>query len=124
MLKTGNLYQKINLVILWFLNTTGCQCQIISACFMYKIAFDDRINNEYYCDNCMYNCEEARQVPIFETSNPTAKLSMIYAYITGYSNLVLSSDCQKLLARNLFKGPKIAAKQTCICEKTLKNFAL
>ena len=58
---------------------------------MYKIAFDDRINYEYYCDNCIYNRGEARQIPVFEAYDMTAKLGMMYAGIAEYSNLLFSS---------------------------------
>ncbi len=67
---------------------------------MCKIAFDDRINREYYCDNCIYNRGEADQILVFKTYNVIAKLGMIYAGTAEYSDLQLSSERQKLLARN------------------------
>lgn len=72
---------------------------------MCKMTFDDRIDREYYCDNCIYNCAEASQVPDFETNNVTAKLGMIYVRTTEYSNLLLFSEQQMLLATNLIRGP-------------------
>ena len=54
----------------------------------------------------------------------TAKLGMMYAGTTEYFNLLFSYKRQRLLARNPLREPKIAAKQTCVCEKRLNNFAL
>lgn len=54
----------------------------------------------------------------------TAKLGMIYTNIAKYSDLLLSSKHQRLLTENPPKDPRIAAKQTHICEKTLNNFML
>ncbi len=122
--KTGNLYQKTDLAVLWFLNTTGCQCRIVLACFMCKMAFDDRINCEYYSDNYMYNHGEAGQVPVFKAYDVTAKLSMMYAGTVEYSDLLFSSKHQRLLAENPLRGPRIVAKQTRACEEALNNFAL
>lgn len=45
---------------------------------MCKMTFDDRINCEYYYNNCMYNCGKAKQVLVFVADNMTAKLGMIY----------------------------------------------
>lgn len=72
----------------------------------------------------MYNHGEAGQVPVFEAYNVTAKLGMMYAGTAEYSDLLLSSERQKLLARNPLRGPKTAAKQTRACEEALNNFAL
>lgn len=88
------------------------------------MAFDDRIDYENYCDNCMYNCGKAGQIPVFEAYNVIAKLGMMYDGITEYSNLLLSGERQRLLAKNPPRRPKIAAKQTCAYEETLSNFAL
>lgn len=46
------------------------------------MAFDNRIDNENYCDNCIYNHRETVQVPMFETYNITGKLDMMYIGIT------------------------------------------
>lgn len=122
--KTEKSYQKTDPAILWFLNTTGCQRQMVLACFMCKMAFDDRIDWENCYDNCMYNRGEAGQVPVFEVYNVTAKLRMMYAGTTEYTDLLLSGERQRLFAENLPGGPKTAAKQTCVYEEALNNFAL
>ncbi len=57
--KNGNSYQRTDPAVLWFLNTTSCQRQMVLVCFMCKMAFDDRIDRKNCCDNCMYNREEA-----------------------------------------------------------------
>lgn len=54
---------------------------------MYKIAFNDRIDYEYCCDNYIYNCKDIRQISVLETCNMTAKLGMIYTGTVKYSNL-------------------------------------
>lgn len=97
---------------------------MILECFMYKMAFDDRIDHENCCDNCVYNHGEVKQIPVFEIYDVTAKLGMIYASITEYSDLLLLGKCQKLLAGNPAKGLKTAPEQTYKCEKALNNFAL
>ena len=58
--KTKNLYQKIDLAILWLLNTTSCQCQMIVVYFIFKIVSDNKIYCENCYNNCMYDYEEAR----------------------------------------------------------------
>lgn len=82
---------------------------MVLAYFISKIAFDARISYEYCCINCIYNHEEAKQVPVFETYNMIARLGMIYVSIAEYSNLLLSSEYENLFARNLVKSPKIVA---------------
>lgn len=89
--KTGNLYQKTNPAVFWILNTTGCWRWIVLACLMYKIVLDDRINREYYSDNCIYNHREAWQVPVFQAYDMIAKLGRIYANTREYSNFLFSS---------------------------------
>lgn len=91
---------------------------------MYKIVFDDRIDCEYYCDNCIYNREEVKQVSMFGAFYMITKLSIIYAGIAEYFDLLFSSERQKLLIRNPLIGPKTVVEQTCICEEALNNFAL
>lgn len=92
------------------MNTTDCQRQIILACFIYKIAFDNRIDCKNYCNNYMYNCEQAGQVSVFVAYNINAKLDMMYTDTTKYSDLLLLDNCQKLFAGNLPRGPKTVAK--------------
>lgn len=123
-LKTGNLYQRINPAILGFLNTTSCWRQIVLACFICKIAFDNKIDYENYCDNCIYNRREIKQVSVFEAYNITAKLSIIYTGTTEYFSLLLLNKCQRLLIGNLPRRLKVAAKQTYIFEEVLNKFAL
>ena len=53
---------------------------------MYKIAFDDRIICQNCYDNCMYNCGEAGQVPVFKAYDVTAKLGIIYYKIVNLVN--------------------------------------
>lgn len=122
--KTGNLYQRTDLAVLSFLNTTGCRCQMILTYFICKMVFDDRINCKNCYDNCMYNCREAEQVPVFKAYNMTAKLDMMNKSITKYSNLLLSSKRQSLLVGNLSKRSRTAAKQIYTCEEALNNFVL
>ncbi len=83
---------------------------------MYKMLFDDTINCKYCCNNYIYNRGEVGELPVFEAYNVTAKLGVIYAGIPEYSDLLLSSNHQRLLARNLPKGPRIAVEQTCVCQ--------
>ena len=88
------------------------------------MAFDDRMNCEHCCDNYIYNRIKEGQVPDFEEYNVSAKLSMMYVHITEYSNLLLFSKCQRLLALNLTRGPQTTINQTYAYEETLNNFAL
>lgn len=53
MAKTGNSYQKIDLTVLWFLNTTEYLWQMVLVYFICKMAFDDKVDCKYYCDNCI-----------------------------------------------------------------------
>ncbi len=106
MARTGNAYQRIDPAVLCFFNTTECQRCMILAYFMYKMAFDDRLEHENYCDNCMYNNAEARQVPEFHGYNVTARLNMIYEHTIEYSNLLLSSERNRLLTTNPIRNPR------------------
>ena len=122
--KTGNLYQRTNLAVLWFLNTTSCWRQMILACFICKMAFDNRMNYENCCDNCIYNCGESGQVSVSEAYNVIAKLGIMYTNKMEYSDLLFSGERQRLLAGNPPRGPKTVAKQTYACKEALINFAL
>ncbi len=110
MARTENAYQRINLAVLRFLNTTGCWQRMILACFICKMAFDDKLKRDNYYDNYMYNNMEARQVPKFDGYNIMARLSMMYKYTIKYSNLLLSSKCDRLLTANPIKNPRIAVE--------------
>lgn len=91
---------------------------------MCKIVFDNRIDYEFCYDNYMYNHEKTGQVLVFAAYDMIAKLGIIYVGTPEYSDLLLSSERQRLLARNLLRGPKSAVKQTRACEKVFNNFAL
>lgn len=65
--------------------------------------FNNRINCEYYYNNCIYNYIKAGQVSDFKVYNITTKLGIIYIYIIEYFNLLLFSECQRVLAANLIK---------------------
>ncbi len=97
---------------------------MVLAYFMCKMALDDRIDHEYFCDNYIYNYREVRQIPVFKAYDITIKLDMIYTDIAKYSDHLFSNKYQRLLAKNLPRDPKTAAKQTCIYKETLNNFAL
>lgn len=60
---------------------------------MYNIAFNNRIDYQYYCDNYIYNYAKAGQASDFEAYNIITKLGIMYIYITKYSNLLLFSEC-------------------------------
>ncbi len=96
---------------------------MILAWFMYKMTFDNRIEYDNYCDNCMYKNTEVRQVPEFDGYNITARLSMIYKHTIKYSNLLLSSKRDRLLVANPIRNSRIAVEQTLACETALNNFA-
>ena len=97
---------------------------MVLAFFIYKIEFDNRIDYENCYDNGLYNRGKVRRVPIFEAYDMTAKLGMIYADITKYSNLLLSGERPRLLAGNRPREPKTAAEQTHACEEALNNLVL
>lgn len=83
----------------------GCQRQIVLACFICKMAFDDRIDRKYYYDNCVYNNIEKGQVQNFEAYNITPKLGMIYVRIKKYSDLLFYNERKRLLTINNTRGP-------------------
>ena len=60
---------------------------MILAYFMCKIAFDDRLERDNYCNNCIYKNVKVRQVSEFNGYNITVKLSMMYKYTIKYLNL-------------------------------------
>lgn len=97
---------------------------MVLACFMYKMTFDDKIDRENCCNNCIYNRREAGQVPVFEAYNVTAKLGIMYAGTTEYSDLLLSGERQRLFAGNPSRGPRTTGDQTSVYEEALNNFAL
>lgn len=88
------------------------------------MTFDARIGHEYCCDNYMYNRKKTEQVPVFEIYNVTARLGIIYVGIAEYSNLLLSSERKRLLAKIPTKGPKTAPNQICAYKEALKNITL
>lgn len=97
---------------------------MVLAYFMCKIAFDDKMDREYCCDNCMYNRVKAGQVPNFEGYDITAKLGMMYARSIKYYDLLLFSERQGLLVANPTRGLQTTTNQICVCEEALKYFAL
>ncbi len=123
MARTGNAYQKTDQAVLWFLNTTGCRQRMILACFICKIAFEDRLECDNCCDNCMYNNAEARQVPEFDGYDITARLNIMYKHTIEYLNLLFSSKRDRLLVANPIRNPRTAVEQTLACETALNNFA-
>lgn len=120
--KTGNIYEKTDLGILWFLNTSGYKRRLILACFMCKKAFKPSPNLADCCDNCMYNHVDAGQVPDFELHDITAKLAMIYKRILEYSELQLSAERDRLCVINP-RNRKTMTKQALACKETLDGFA-
>lgn len=61
---------------------------MILTSFKSKIAFDDKIDCEYYYDNYIYNHIKVGQMLKFEVCNVTTKLGMMYLYIIEYSDLL------------------------------------
>lgn len=74
---------------------------MVLAYFIYKKAFNNMINHEYYYDNCIYNNVEIRHVLDFKVYDIIAKLGMIYMHTIKYSNFLFSNECKKLLVTNL-----------------------
>lgn len=77
---------------------------MVLAYFMYKMTFGNMMDRKYCYDNYMYNYVKPSQIPNFKAYNITIKLGMIYAHIIKYSDLLLFSEYQRLLAANLTKG--------------------
>ena len=97
---------------------------MVLACLICKMTFNDKIDCENYCDNCMFNIREVGQVLVFEAYDLIAKLGMMYTDTTEYSNLLLSGERQRLFVRNPPRKSKTVAKQTYAYEEALNNFAL
>lgn len=57
------------------------------------MTFDNGIDCEYCYDYYIYNYGKTWQIPVFKLYKIIIKLGMIYANITKYSNLLLSSKC-------------------------------
>lgn len=58
-------YYKIDLAILWFVNTIDYYRKIILACFIYTKAFW-QIKHPYYCNNYIYKHVPLGNTPAFE----------------------------------------------------------
>lgn len=48
--------------------------------------FNDKIDCVNFCNNCIYNYKEAREVQVFKIYNIIAKLNIIYINITKHIN--------------------------------------
>ena len=92
------------------------------ACFMCKMVFDDKLKRDNGCDNCIYKNAEERQMLGFDGYNIMARLSIIYEHTIEYSNLLLSSKRDRLLAVNLIRNSRIMVEQTLVCKTALNNF--
>lgn len=57
------------------------------------MAFNNRIDYKNCCNNCIYNCREIGQIPVFKAYNIIAKLGMKYIETTKYFNLLLLDKC-------------------------------
>lgn len=121
--KTGNAYQKTDSAILWFLNTIGCRRRMVLACFMCKMAFDDQLNRDNCCDNCMFKSVEVGQVPEFNICDMTARMGIMYKSTVEYADLLLSTKRNRLFAATLVRNPRTAAKLTIKCKTALNDFA-
>ena len=122
MARTGNVYQKTDLAILWFLNTTRYWRRMILACFICKMAFNNRLERENFCDNCIYKRAKAKQVPKFDGYDITARLGMMYKYTIEYSNFLFSRERERLLAANPTRTSQLMVERTLRCKTVLNNF--
>lgn len=77
-------FHKVDLPLLWLINTTGCCRQLILAYFADKFAFAKLPNNISYYDNCHYSqvitdaSELCNKVSLWELHNVTAIHSIQY----------------------------------------------
>lgn len=117
-----NAYEKTNLRIFQFLNTSQYKQQLILVYFICKIAFKLFPDLADCCKNCMYNHTDASQVPDFELHDITARLLIICKRILKYLKLQLLAKCNCLCKTNL-SNLKTIAKQALICKKALHSFA-
>lgn len=88
------------------------------------MTFDNRINREHCCDNCIDDHIEIDHVPDFEKYDISVELGLMYVYTIKYFNFLLLSKCQKLLVTNPIRSPETIADQTCVYKKSLNNFSL
>lgn len=70
----------------------------------------------------MYKYVEVKQVPEFDNYNIIISLGIIYKYIIEYSNLLLSSKHNRLLAANSIKNPRITTEQILVFKIVLNNY--
>lgn len=72
-----SLYHKVDPTVLWFVNTVGCQRCLILACFMQASAFTMSFSFDCY-DNCIYESDPNRDVPVYDIHDITARQSIRY----------------------------------------------
>ena len=96
---------------------------MILACFMCKMAFDNRLERENCCDNCMYKRAEAGQMPEFDGYDIMVRLGIMYEHTIEYSNFLLSRERDRLLIANSTRTSRLTVERTFRCETVLNNFA-
>lgn len=120
--KTQTPYHKVELTLLWFLNTVGCRRCLALACFMSDKFFQGHTQLAC-CDNCMYKQREDRgntAVPAFERHGITAQHCCRYSTITEYQQ---TADSQANTTIPRQSGSKTSTIQQDACIEALDHFA-
>ncbi len=120
---TGTLtYHKIDPVILWFVNITGCCRRMILACFMCKKAFRP-IDHTYCCDNCMYKRALPGTTPVFQLQGVTAKMSMWFHQTREWEEIRFEEEYARCVDHEVTIAIKTSSVQQMAYETALNNFA-
>lgn len=90
---------------------------------MCKIAFDNQLNYDSCCDNCIFKDVKVEQVPKFNIYDLTLRMGIIYKHIIEYANLLLFTICNRLFAATLARNLRTIVKLTIKYETALNNFA-
>ena len=106
MTKTGSCYERVDLPLLFYLNTTGCRCRAVMAAVLDAAAFQGTRESDC-CDNILY-LNSGGEIPDWERHGVSAKVSVRYTVSAQYGNEI--SDRANVINGRLKDKPSAAEK--------------
>lgn len=96
--KQLGLYHKIDLTVLWFINTIGCRRRLIFACSMQASTFTISCLFDY-CNNYIYKVDWNGDVSVYNIHDITAKQFICYFDSEDWENQEILVEYNWLVAQ-------------------------
>lgn len=115
-------YHRVDLAVLWFINTTGCRRRLILACSMRQAAFS-MVCPPKCCDNCMYAEQTDKNMPIYDIHSITARQSMRYYESKEWEDREIFMEYNRLITKEFNGASEPSWEQYRNIEKALDDWA-